>query len=183
MYKVGEAQSGNDGIQRIVLYIAAESTFNCPAQWLAEAYSNGSRQAWKYQYSVTPFHHRADLSAYFPIGDSVPNADFSRAFQKMLGNFIVNDSPVISVADATANQPDAEVPIEGNNGRGTGNIHWPRYTAKKPLQMYLNTTGGQLSLTTVTEDLSYYVRIGYGIINNFHLSDALTGGRRTWGAM
>lgn len=63
------------GLQQTVFNIFAETTFDCPAQWLAEAFG-AFRQAWKYQYSVTPAYHGADLNAYFngvppgPVPDS-----------------------------------------------------------------------------------------------------------------
>lgn len=165
------------GIQQAVFNMAAESTFGCPAQWLAEAYSNRPRRkAGKYQYSVTPSYHGADLSAYFSVGTTSPNANFRHVLQKIWGNFIINDDPIISVADATANAANATVPIRG---KGDGKIRWPEYSLVAPWQMDLNTTGGQVSLVTVTEDLSYYVRKGEGIVNRFRLSNALAweGGR------
>ncbi|KAI1503838.1 Alpha/Beta hydrolase protein [Biscogniauxia marginata] len=162
------------GIQQTVFNIAAETVFDCPAQWFAEAFSTGHRQAWKYQYSVEPSYHGADLGAYFAVGATLPNADFGRTMQKILGSFIVNDTPVISVGDATANYSNATVPI-GSNGK----IKWPQFTLSEPWQMDLNTTGGTTSLVTVTPDLSYYVRLGPGIVNNFRLANAITweGGR------
>ncbi|KAI0380415.1 putative carboxylesterase [Hypomontagnella monticulosa] len=170
LYKSGMAI----GIQQAVFNIAAESIFDCPAQWLAEAFSTSSRQAWKYQYSVTPSYHGADLSAYFSVGATIPNADFSHAMQKIWGNFIMYDTPVITVSDATANYSNATVPI------GTdGNISWPEFTLQNPVQMNLNTTGGNVSTVTVPPYLSYYIRSGQGIVNTFRLSDSLgwEGGR------
>lgn len=162
------------GIQQTVFDMSAETAFDCPAQWLAEAFSTGSRQAWKYQYSVTPAYHGADLSAYFAVGATVPNADFRHAFQKIWGNFIINDSPIISVTDATAGYANSTVPIGTNGG-----IDWPGFTMQEPRQMDLNTTGGVISEVVVTSNLSYYERTGPGIVNNFRLVDALTweGGR------
>jgi carboxylesterase type B len=196
VYQINESQPGDDavrydtegdsgptaltvseiatGIQQTVLNIAAESVFDCPAQWLAEAFSTGYRQAWKYQYSVTPAYHGADLSAYFSVGATVPDQDFRHAFQKIWGNFIIHNTPVISAADATAGFANSTVPAGPN-----GSISWPEYTPTKPWQMDLNTTGGVLSEVTVTTNLSYYERTGPGIINDFRLVDALTweGGR------
>ncbi|KAI0889557.1 putative carboxylesterase [Annulohypoxylon maeteangense] len=162
------------GIQQAAFNLAAENTFACPAQWFAEAFTTRSRQAWKYQYSVTPSYHGADLNAYFSVDVTFPNVDFRHAMQKIWGNFIINNSPIISISDATANYENATVPI------GTyGNIEWPEFTLKKPVQMNLNTTGGNLSTVTVPPYLSYYVREGFGIVNTFNLSDAFTweGGR------
>ncbi|KAK7967594.1 carboxylesterase family protein [Apiospora aurea] len=174
------------GLQQTVFNIAAESLFDCPAHWLAEAFSSGtntshgsnnrSRQAWKYQYSTTPAYHGADLMSYFPVaaaGTANPQADFDRAIQKIWGNFIVTGSPVISLADAKAGFSNATAPADGDK------IDWPAYTLSEPYQMDLNTTGGKVTLTTVTPDLSYYERSGSGIVNTFRLVNATSweGGR------
>lgn len=165
------------GIQQSVFNIQAETTFDCPAQWLAEAFSSGSdpqRQAWKYQYSVTPAYHGSDLGAYFSVDATVPNADFRHAFQKIFGNFIIHNTPVISLADATAGYTNATVPVGVDN-----NISWPTYTEDSPWQMILNTTGGIASEVVVTSNLSYFERTGAGIVNTFRLANATSweGGR------
>jgi hypothetical protein len=164
------------GIQQTSFDIFAESTFDCPAYWMAEAFSLGSRQSWKYQYSVEPNYHGADLSAYWAVGAEVPNADFRHAFQKIWGNFIVHDNPTISVKDATAGYANATVPTASP---GAESILWPEYSIQQPQQINLNTTGGVVDLVTVTDDLSYTVRTGAGIVNKFSLVDAFTweGGR------
>jgi hypothetical protein len=64
---------------------------------------------------VTPAYHGADLTAYFSVGASVPNTNFRDVFQRMLGNFIINDTPVISIADGKGGMANATVP-EGTNG-------------------------------------------------------------------
>ena len=161
------------GIQQSVFSIGAETNFVCPAQWLAEAFSQADLQAWKYQYSVTPGYHGADLTAYFAVGAATPNADFSRAFQKVWGNFIVHDDPTITLDEATAGYANATAPT------GTdGNINWPQYTAEKPYMIDFNTTGGDL-FQVVAGPLSFYERIGTGTVNKFRLVDALSweGGR------
>lgn len=162
------------GIQQSVFNMQAETTFDCPAQWLAEAFSRDGGQAWKYQYSVTPAYHGADLSAYFSANATVPNADFRHAFQKIWGNFIAHDTPVISLADATSGYANATVPIGKE-----GNVRWPEYSTQERWQMDLNTTGGILTKTVVTSDLSYYERTGEGIVNTFRLTNASSweGGR------
>ncbi|KAI6084841.1 putative carboxylesterase [Hypoxylon rubiginosum] len=162
------------GIQQAVFNLAAETTFHCPAQWLAEAFSTDSRQAWKYQYSVTPSYHGADVTAFFSVGATLPNVDFTQTIQKIWGNFIIHDSPVISVSDATAGHSNASVPIGAD-----GSIEWPEFTVGNPVQMNLNTTGGSVTQVSVPPYLKYYVRSGPGIVNNFNLSNLLTweGGR------
>ncbi|KAL6713453.1 hypothetical protein ACLMJK_008918 [Lecanora helva] len=160
----------------------AETTFDCPGYWLADAFAASSgKQVWKYQYSVTAAYHGADLSAYFAVNATTPTEGFRTAFQKIWGSFIVNGSPVISIADASGNAANATVP----RGKG-GNLDWPTYDDKKYIQMDLNTTGGTVKVIPVTPDYSYDIREGPGVTNDFRLADADTweGGRgercRVW---
>ncbi|KAI1201952.1 Alpha/Beta hydrolase protein [Nemania serpens] len=169
-------QSGlGTGIQQTVFNIAAETVFDCPAQWIAEAFSTGHRSAWRYQYSVTPSYHGADLSAYFSVNATLPSEDFRHAFQKIWGNFIIKNTPVISVADAMGQFKNASIPVAGNKR----NINWPQFTHNNPVHMNLNTTGGEIDLVTVTDELAYYVRTGPGVVNDFSLANSLSweGGR------
>ncbi|ETS87819.1 hypothetical protein PFICI_01647 [Pestalotiopsis fici W106-1] len=158
------------GLQQAVLDIGAESVYDCPAQWLAEAFTPGALQAWKYQYSVTPAYHGHDLTAYFAVGATVPNLDFRYAFQKILGNFIVFNSPLISRQNATAGYANATAPPGAY-----GNIGWPEYGLINPTMINLNTTGGQLTEVVVTPNLTFYQRTGPGIVNRFRLVNS-----RTW---
>lgn len=80
------------GQQQRVFNVFGESTFDCPSYWLADAFP----QAWKYQYSVVPAYHGADLTAYWSRGAAVPGKAFTHAFQKIWTSFITADSPVIS---------------------------------------------------------------------------------------
>jgi carboxylesterase type B len=161
------------GLQQTVFDIYAETKFDCPAQWLAEAFSRACCQSWKYQFSVTPAYHGADLSAYFSINSSLPT-DFTHAFQKIWGNFITNDTPVISVTDATYGKHNSTVPAAGN-----GMIDWPNFTPNRPWQMNLNVTGGTVIPVHVTPNLTFYERLGPGMVNDFRLANAYTweGGR------
>jgi hypothetical protein len=163
------------GIQQTVFNIAAETVFDCPAQWIAESFSMGGRSAWKYQYSVTPSYHGADLSSYFSVGAKLPSDDFRHAMQKTWGNFIIHDTPVISLTDAMGKYANASVPFVGNST----DVDWPMFSPRNPVQMNLNTTGGQVELVTVTDKLAYYVRTDPGVVNNFSLADAISweGGR------
>lgn len=195
LYRVDEAEEGDNGvrfdtlgdsgldantqssyatgIQQTVFNLAGETNFDCPAQWLAEAYSVEGRTAWKYQFSPAPSHHGADLSAYFAINATTPSADFRNAFQKMWGNFIMHNSPVISFQEATAGYDNATAPQDGDK------LAWPEYKLSQPRMLDLNTTGGRFELVPVTEELSYYIQIGDGIVNTFRLVDSWTweGGR------
>ncbi|KAI5861611.1 putative carboxylesterase [Durotheca rogersii] len=167
------------GIQQAVFNIAAENTFHCPAGWLAEAFNgNDSRRVWRYQYSVTPAYHGADISAYFAhAATRVPSPDFRRAVQKIWGGFVTRGTPVISVADATAGLANATAPVRD----GSGDIDWPPFRPGEPLLLNLNTTGGVVDVVTVPPYLKYYVRTGPGIVNTFSLADAEAweGGRGT----
>ena len=66
--------------------IYAEQTFVCPAYWMAEAFSDPPRVAYKYQYSVIPGLHAQDVGAYFgPWGlNRAPyqGRDFVNAFSR-----------------------------------------------------------------------------------------------------
>jgi hypothetical protein len=157
------------GIQQTVFDIAAETVFDCPGQWLAESFGSSNRSVWKYQYSVTPSYHGADLSSYFSVGATLPSEDFRHAMQKIWGNFIINNTPVISVADAMGKYDNASVPV----GNAT-DINWPRFSLREPVHMVLNTTGGNVELVPVTDQLEYYVRIGPGVVNNFTLADSFS---------
>lgn len=161
------------GIQQTVFNLAAETTFTCPAQWLAEAYSVGGRSTWKYQFSPAPSHHGADLSTYFAIGATTPSADFRHAFQKIWGNFIIHNSPVISLLEATAGYANATAPAKGDQ------LRWPEYSLVQPRMLDLNTTGGDVQLVPVTDELEYYIRVGDGIVNTIRLVNSWTweGGR------
>lgn len=97
----------------------------------------------------------------------MPNAGFRDAFQGILGNFIINDTPVISISDAKSGMANATVP-EGMDG----DIDWPQWKEDSPVLMNLNTTGGNLVRQTVTDHLAYWLREGSGITNEFGLADA-----------
>ncbi|CAI7576939.1 unnamed protein product [Penicillium glandicola] len=156
------------GLQQTVFDIYAESAFDCPSYWFADAFAGGdNKESWKYQYSVTPAYHGADLSAYFSIGVTTPTRGFIHAFQKIWGNFIINDSPVISVIDAKGGAYNSTVPVGAN-----GDISWPKWNAASPVLMNLNTTGGTTVYVEVTDDLSYWIRDGPGVTNEFSLADA-----------
>jgi hypothetical protein len=154
------------GLQQTAFNIFAETSFDCPAQWLAEAFSQDyQKRAWKYQYSVTPSYHGADLSAYFSA--TIPSPGFNHAVQKIWGNFIIHNTPVIPIEDAKANMSNATAPVDCQ-----GNLEWPPFSVEEPWMMDLNTTGGTLKLHVVTEKLQYYLRKGPGIVNVFGLVDS-----------
>ena len=57
-----------------------ENTFVCPAYWLAEAFTDKSRAAYRYQLSVPAAFHTADLYGYFGPPLSTFGPDFEKAF-------------------------------------------------------------------------------------------------------
>ena len=101
----------------------AETTFVCPSYWLASAYSsqshykkrssvsiiedprtvgkrNNNKQSWKYQYSVPPSEHGADLDAYYAInrealGYGTLSPGFRTAVQEIWGRFIIYNDPTL----------------------------------------------------------------------------------------
>ncbi|KAJ5698618.1 hypothetical protein N7462_000623 [Penicillium macrosclerotiorum] len=157
-----------NGLQQTVFDIFAETTFDCPSYWLADAFSgDDTKSSWKYQYSVTPAYHGADLTAYFSVGQALPTRGFMHAFQKIWGSFIIYGTPVVSVQDAKGGRDNATVPHGPD-----GNVAWPKWTAKTPTLMNLNTTGGSLVRDTVTDHLAYWLREDPGVTNEFRLANA-----------
>ncbi|KAK0255160.1 hypothetical protein LTS09_009916 [Friedmanniomyces endolithicus] len=147
--------------------IYAETTFVCPAYWMAEAYSNNRAggQGYKYQFSIPPATHGADVAGYFDYPGQYYSVDFTTAFQKIWGNFVTSSNPSISNALA--------------NGLSRGNVSvnaasaWPPYTIYAPEQLDLNTT---CPVQTATGSCA-----GPSAVNDFRLVNAYTweGGRGT----
>ncbi|SMR56332.1 unnamed protein product [Zymoseptoria tritici ST99CH_3D1] len=169
------------GQQQRANNIHAEAVFICPTYWMAEAYSPNGGETFEYQFSVPPAVHAADASAYFSPLDAPPYRPSLRlAFQKILGNFIVNSNPSISGADYTNRNPNA------------GPVHpagsWPPYSIAEPYQLDINTTCG-MGKTQNPFFPELEVCSGSGTYNDFRLVNAYTweGGRGTrcdfWRAM
>ncbi|KAK0911076.1 hypothetical protein LTR02_003514 [Friedmanniomyces endolithicus] len=147
--------------------IYAETTFVCPAYWMAEAYSNNRAggQGYKYQFSIPPATHGADVAGYFDYPGQYYSVDFTTAFQKIWGNFVTSSNPSISNAVA--------------NGLSRGNVSvnaasaWPPYSIYAPEQLDLNTT---CPVVTATGSCA-----GPSAVNDFRLVNAYTweGGRGT----
>jgi hypothetical protein len=159
------------GYQQTAFNLFAETAFDCPYYWLADAFSgnneNNDKESWKYQYSVTPAYHGADLTAYFSVGTTTPTKGIRHAVQKMWGSFIINDSPVISIQNAKGGASNATAPEDSD-----GNIFWPLWNDSSPMMMNLNTTGGRLVHHTVNNDLAYWLREELGVTNDFRLASA-----------
>lgn len=150
------------GQQQRVFNVFAEYAFDCPSYWLASAFPT----AWKYQFSAPPSYHGFDLQALWS-GTAYPGASFKHAFRKIWGNFIVANSPVISVADAQAGASNATVPV-GRNGM----IQWPVWSESKPVLLSLNATGGVRIPVNVTDDLKYAIYLDPGVTNVLKVADA-----------
>ncbi|MCJ1249653.1 hypothetical protein MMC30_006879 [Trapelia coarctata] len=125
-FATGQQQRANN--------VYAETTFVCPSYWMAEAFSDGGREAYKYQYSVIGAQHGVDVVGYF--GPPTPNLgpDFENAFMTIWGNFITNNNPSISSAVANGASSNST----STNPAST----WPRFTITNPYQINLNETGG-----------------------------------------
>ncbi|KAL8947880.1 MAG: hypothetical protein Q9222_005882 [Ikaeria aurantiellina] len=131
--------------------VYAETTFVCPSYWLAGAFTNNDRIAYKYQYSVIPAQHGSDSNAYF--GPALPNqgADFAQAFMTIWGNFITTNNPSIAADVAlgvngassarTSNSSDAASTDPLPNQSDVA-ANWPAYTLAAPYQLNLNQSGG-----------------------------------------
>ena len=131
-YATGQQQRANN------LY--AETTFVCPAYWMAEAFTSpriGGRgpggKAFKYQYSIPGAQHGSDVAAIF--GPPTPNQgpNFVRAIQTIWGNFVIRDDPsldavVVNGANSTSSNAQA--------------LAFPEFDLRTTLQVNLNETGG-----------------------------------------
>jgi len=164
------------GQQQRLFNVFAEYAFVCPSYWLASAYP----QAWKYQWSAPPAQHGYDLNALWSGGQTSPGRDFIRAVQKIWGNFVIYNNPLISIADAKGGKKNATVPVGAY-----GMVDWPRWTEGSPKLLSLNTTGGVPLFKNVTADLQYFEYEDPGVTNAFKVGDARSweggrGGRCDW---
>lgn len=168
-FATGQQQRAND--------IYAETTFVCPSYWLAEAFSNPPRTSYKYQYSVIPALHAADVVAYFGPWDGerppYQGPDFVKAFAHIVGNFVTKDNPSISAAlanGASSNNTNAANPA----------TDWPPFDIYAPYQLDLNQTGGrEISYDATGGDRNSTIYVGRGLTNQFSSVNAYTweGGR------
>ncbi|QSZ29323.1 hypothetical protein DSL72_003837 [Monilinia vaccinii-corymbosi] len=148
VFAIGQQQRANN------LY--SESTFVCPAYWMASAFS----QSWKYEYSVPPAQHGADLNAYYaanrtPLGHGTLSPAFRTAAQKIWGRFIVYDDPTLP-ADVIASITHLENGTQtGDDISAAGTGIWPQWSTDesshaKHQMLNLNMTGGQETPILVT---------------------------------
>ena len=148
-FAIGQQQRANN------LY--AETTFVCPSYWLASAYSSQqtgpAKQSWKYQYSVPPSEHGADLDAYEAIGREALglgtlSPGFRTAVQEIWGRFIVFNDPTLPapIVKNIVTLPNGT--LTGDNLTAAGEGFWPTWEgdsdngAASYRMLNLNMTGG-----------------------------------------
>lgn len=173
---LNESTFGN-GQQQRADNVYAETTFVCPSYWVAEAFTNNGREAWKYQYSVIGAQHGADVTGYF--GPPKPNQgpDFERAFMTIWGNFITQNNPSISASIAAGGNAS----MSSSTAPANPITNWPVYTVANPYQINLNETGGQAyaapSFSRNAPNITQFQNPG--LKNDFQLVDAYAweGGR------
>ncbi|KAI4089256.1 MAG: hypothetical protein LQ339_008575 [Xanthoria mediterranea] len=167
------------GQQQRAMNLWAETAFVCPSYWLAEAFTNNDRVAFKYQYSVIP------ARPAFPE----QGADFVKALRTSWGNFITRNDPSIRADIAAGGNVSSATgssnPSNGLLNQANGAWSWPAYNLAAPYQVNFNQSGGvpinespypgtpELELANVT------VFSEPGLRNDFSLVNAYTweGGR------
>jgi carboxylesterase type B len=157
---VNQSAYGTGQTQRVI-NVFAEYAFDCPSYWAAAAFPQG----WKYQFSAPPAYHGYDLQALWS-GTKTPGASFKHAFRAVWGNFIVNDSPVISVSDAKGGVDNSTV----SNVNGAS-INWPEWNQGQKL-LNLNATGGTPIPVAAGPYLKYDLYSDPGVSNVISLADA-----------
>lgn len=145
-FGIGQQQRANN------LY--AETTFVCPSYWLADAFSLGTiqesddqtaKRAWKYQFSVPPSEHGADLDAYQAfnretLGLGTMTEVARTAIQLAWGRFVIYGDPslpeyLVNSLVGTANGTNTGDDIYAIT---TGNwTQWSRAT-EAPLMLNVN---------------------------------------------
>ncbi|KAH9885661.1 carboxylesterase family protein [Xylariomycetidae sp. FL2044] len=134
------------GWQQAAYNFYAETTFICSGYWLGDAYALKDGKAWRYQYSVPPAPHGADLTPLlvptYPSGLGFPES-LGVADKQIWGNFIVNGEPGL-----TASQVEAG----GQEVSAASVATWPPWGGKPEddHMLNLNVTGG-LPLATSYE--------------------------------
>ncbi|KAK2747903.1 hypothetical protein FQN57_001494 [Myotisia sp. PD_48] len=118
------------GQQQRAYNLYAEFTFVCPTYWLSDAYNRQNKPVYKYQFSIPPAYHYADVPAHFGPFGAQPNLsrDFQLELMRLWGNYIIRGDPSDS----------------GRNSRPSQNLvsTWPPYKPSNPVMLNLNTTGG-----------------------------------------
>lgn len=138
--------------QQTVNRILTEVFYHCPAEWTAGASAARAGNAWRYELRHEQNLHGDDLELVLPSSKEFdPNhekwatrAGIAHALQRMWGNFITQDSPVVSLKEARNGEELARVPIDAQYGNSheTGRLYWPQY----PWMMVLDSEGGETRL-------------------------------------
>lgn len=176
-HETAENREKRNEQQQMTNNIIGELFFHCPADWTAKAFAMNrvERKVWKYEYAHEPNIHGADLEAVFPDSNKFePRREayasmlgVTIALQRMWGNFIINDTPVITASQAKNEDDRAQIPVDQDE---EGLLNWPAYTGTDPWMMVLDSTGGE-SVPEMFMDGDYrcWVRKGADIVNHFSL--------------
>lgn len=151
-FGIGQQQRANN------LY--AETTFVCPSYWLADAFSssnqvakyetNDTRKAWKYQFSVPPSEHGADLNSYQAfnreaLGLGTMTEAARKAIQMAWGRFIIHDDPTLpeTVVAGLVTASNGTHTRDDINAIATGK--WTEWLQTNSVRQMLNVnmTGGE----------------------------------------
>lgn len=174
-FGIGQQQRANN------LY--SETTFVCPSYWLASAFKTG----WKYQYSVPPSQHGADLDAYLAInrealGLGTLSSGFRTAVQRIWGRFIIDNDPTLPASLINTITTSQNGSTTGDNISAAKTGTWPAWGVDNRM-LNLNMTGGHETKILFTSaggqifNITQYA--GPGLTANFDVVDALDweGGR------
>lgn len=150
-FAIGQQQRANN------LY--AETTFVCPSYWLATAYSrfnrggaidSSAKKGWRYQFSVPPSEHGADLDAYMAfnreaLGEGTMTEAVRKAVQLAWGRFIIHSDPTLpdDIVESLTMSANGTTTEDDLWAIATGN--WPEWStegADAYQMLNINTTGG-----------------------------------------
>lgn len=150
-FATGQQQRANN------LY--AETTFVCPSYWLASAYSHADsgwgrdspvKKAWKYQFSVPPSEHGADLDAYQAfnreaLGKGTMTEAVRKAVQLAWGRLIIYNDPTLPDDIVTSLTKTANGTRTGDDLFAIISRNWSEWSdvmANGHQMLNINMTGG-----------------------------------------
>ena len=183
------------GQQQRAINLYAETTFVCPSYWLASAYTETSpdkrgnatnKQAWKYQFSVPPSEHGADLDAYQAfdreaLGEGTMNEAARTAVQLAWGRFIIYNDPTLPSAIIKSLTTSSNGSSTGDELFDMATGAWPAWSDASVADggykmLNINMTGGSPEvLSSVFGDgsvVNVTEMIGPGLEARFHTVDA-----------
>ncbi|EXJ60189.1 carboxylesterase 2 [Cladophialophora yegresii CBS 114405] len=151
--------------------IYAETTFVCPSYWMVMAYNDLGRTSYKYQFSVPPALHGADVSGYFGPAARNIGPDLALAFRQIWGNFITKNNPSIPSNVAVG----ASAANSSTSTTANPVTDWPQFSMYAPYQINLNQTGGTPFSANITQIGHNITEFGSpGLLNDIALVDAWT---------